>query len=42
MLTLNGQWQMEWWAKVIVQNGGEAPVKPKKQPEKAGAGSFCG
>jgi len=23
---------MEWWAKVIVQNGGGAQVKPKNQP----------
>ena len=37
MLTLNGQWEMEWWAKDIVQNGGKAPVKPKNQP---GAGFF--
>ena len=40
MLTLNGQREMEWWEKVIVQNGSKAPVKPKKQPEKVGAGSF--
>ena len=30
MFTLGGQWEMEWQAKVIVQNDGRAQVKPKK------------
>ena len=32
MLTLGGQWRVEWRAKIIVQNGGKERVKPKNQP----------
>ena len=35
MFTLGGWLLMEWQAKVIVQNGGRAQVKPKNQPGKA-------
>jgi len=35
MLTMGGQWEMEWQAKVRAQNGGRAQVKPKNQPERA-------
>jgi len=32
MFTLGGWWEMDWWEKMIVQNGGRALVKPKNQP----------
>ena len=35
MLTLSGWQEMEWWAKVRVQNEGTARVKPKNQFWKA-------
>ena len=34
MFTLGGWWRMEWWAKVIVQNGGRAQVKCIKRLKK--------
>jgi len=35
MLTLGGQWGMEWRAKVKEQNGARTRIKPKNQPGKA-------
>jgi len=33
MFTLGGWQGMDWWVKVIAQNCGRAPMKPKHQPE---------
>ena len=35
MFSLGGQWGMEWRAKIIIQNGSRAQVKPKNQPGRA-------